>query len=214
MDDRKPERRLRDNTSLLSNDIEGTQPRLKGYKYINKPSFGMDSHDIEGSKPKQHHLPLNNPGYNLRSTDIDGAQPKANEFRTTRFGSNPLNPVYNLSKVEREPATPPRFVRDAMQIGDIDGASPGTTMKKWNQRAFQDNNDIQGTKPKPAPTLVKPNFMDPRDIITDNIFVSKRTPANPNDPKYTVRDADNNVVVIGDVEGGKPRMLYPGDAFR
>ena len=159
-------------------------------------------------------MPLAKPGYNLTNVDIDGAQPKANEFRTTRFGHNPLDPCYKLSEVVRAPVTPPRFVRDAMHIGDVEGAQPGSTTKKWTQRAFKDNNDIEGSKPRPAPSLVKPSFMDPRDIITDNIFVSKREPSNPNDPKYTVRDADNNVITIGEVEGGKPRRLYPGEAFQ
>jgi len=46
------------------------------------------------------------------------------KFTTTRIGGDPLNPQYKVPVVEKRPVTPPRFVRDHMEIDDIDGARP------------------------------------------------------------------------------------------
>lgn len=58
------------------------------------------------------------------SNDVEGAWPKCVKFSSKRIGGDPLNPVYNLAKVEIRPITPPHFIRDAMSIIDIDGARP------------------------------------------------------------------------------------------
>jgi len=41
-----------------------------------------------------------------------------------RSGTNPLNPQYKIPEVEKRPFTPPRYLRDQMEIDDIDGARP------------------------------------------------------------------------------------------
>ena len=51
---------------------------------------------------------------NLATGDIEGAQPNVNKFKSTRATNDPLNPNYNLSKVEVRPVTPPKFIRDNM----------------------------------------------------------------------------------------------------
>lgn len=76
---------------------------------------------------------------------VDG--PNCVKFTTTRLGGDPLNPTYKVSKVEHRPITPPRFVRDHMEIDDIDGARP----KKVKQndiktREIMKIDDIEGTK--------------------------------------------------------------------
>lgn len=38
--------------------------------------------------------------------------------------NNPLNPSYQLPKVEMKPATPPKFIRDNLTNEDIEGAKP------------------------------------------------------------------------------------------
>ena len=37
---------------------------------------------------------------------------------------DPLNPSYQLSKVEVQPVTPPKFIRDNLTNDDIEGAKP------------------------------------------------------------------------------------------
>ena len=61
---------------------------------------------------------------NLTTGDVHGAQPDATKFKTKRIGNDPLNPTYNLSKVAVRPTTPPRFIRDAMGVTDIEGTRP------------------------------------------------------------------------------------------
>jgi hypothetical protein len=46
--------------------------------------------------------------------------------------------------------------------------------------------------------------MDPTDINKGEVFTSNRT-TNPLAPEYQIRDADDNVVTIGEVEGSKPK---------
>jgi hypothetical protein len=70
------------------------------------------------------HIGLNKPQYNLMSNDVEGAYPNCVKFQTKRIGHDPLNPHYNLPKVEKRPITPPNFIRDAMSIIDIEGARP------------------------------------------------------------------------------------------
>ena len=79
--------------------------------------------------------------------DIEGAYPKCVSFTSSRIGSNPLNPVYPLPKVEMRPITPPKFIRDQMNISDIPGAKP---KRDWiNEAKTKETNkidDIPGTK--------------------------------------------------------------------
>ena len=70
------------------------------------------------------HIGLKKPEYNLTNADIEGSKTQVNKFITTREPSNPLTPVYKLPKFVYVPPEPPKFVRDAMTIDDIDGARP------------------------------------------------------------------------------------------
>lgn len=54
--------------------------------------------------------------YDLRSDDIPGTKPQSHKFVTTRQPFNPLNPEYKLPQVEIRVATPPKFVRDHIDI--------------------------------------------------------------------------------------------------
>jgi hypothetical protein len=110
--------------SLVTTDIDGASPRLKGYRYINKPTFANTVTDLPQAQPRPRAEPLNRPEYNLATSDIPGTQPNIVEFKTTRVGHNPLNPVYKLPRVETKPWTPPRFLRDSMPNDDIEGSKP------------------------------------------------------------------------------------------
>ena len=90
---------------------------------------------------------LNNPFGSLQSNDIEGSQPNGVKFKTKRQPQNPLCPVYKLAEVVFVAPDPPKFIRDAMAVSDIEGAKP----KKAVERATRDNyncGDIDGAKPK------------------------------------------------------------------
>ncbi|CAG9314091.1 unnamed protein product [Blepharisma stoltei] len=191
--------------SLKTSDIDGAKPYLRGYEFINKPDFINFTEDIDRTKPARLHQPLNKPYFSLMTHDIDKATPKKGEFITTRIGTNPLQPVYNLPSFEIRPVTPPKFVRDQIAIDDIKGTKPEKYFK-WAQRDNMNVRDIEGAKPKPERHLVKPNFMDTRDITKSDSSISNRV-TNPLDPEYIVKNEEGKVMPYGFVDGSKPRKL-------
>ena len=64
-----------------------------------------------------------------------------------RWPSNPLNPQYELARVETRPITPPKFIRDQMSIDDIEGAR---SKQDWHKTAktkeINKIDDIEGTR--------------------------------------------------------------------
>ena len=106
--------------------------------------------DIDRSAPRNLHIPLNKPETNLLAHDIEGAKPQCVKFKSTRQGNDPLNPNYNLQKVETKPITPPKFIRDTMHIDDIEGVRPKKrSHTKWATKESMKLDDIEGTKAKP-----------------------------------------------------------------
>ena len=144
--------------------------------------------------------------------DIEGAGPKCVQFTTYRVPSNPLEPVYELPAVELRPPTPPRFIRDHMDVSDIHGAQP---RQEWQVKArTKETNkidDIQGTRalPRHAPRKNSAGYSaEDYTDVTRSHFVSKRV-ANPMNPSYTIRDEDGKMCEIGDIEGNRPVTLPP-----
>jgi len=52
----------------------------------------------------------------MTNDDIKGSKPQSHKFVTTRKPCNPLEPEYKLPYVEIRPATPPKFIRDNIDI--------------------------------------------------------------------------------------------------
>lgn len=188
-------------SSLNTEDIEGSKPCLKGYQYINKPEFSNISKDIEKAAPKPLHPSLNKPEFNLKTSDICISHSKSGHFKSTRQ-TDPLNPIYNLPSFEIRPVTPPKFIRDSINIQDIPGAKPEKYFK-WQSRDVITVNDIEGARPKPEKILTKPDLMNPKDI-NGEVFHSKRQ-TNPLEPSYVHRDLEGNLVNIGIIHGSKPK---------
>ena len=105
--------------------------------------------DIERSGPRALHIGLNKPEYNLSNNDILGSKPQCVQFKSIRNG-DPLNPTYNLSKVEVRPATPPKFVRDSISNDDIEGAKP-KRVAYYQTRNIMEIGDIEGAATKKPP---------------------------------------------------------------
>ena len=90
----------------------------------NRREYNLFNDDIEGSGPRMLHIGLKKPEYNLTNMDIDGSRTQVQKFMTKREPSNPLNPVYKLASFTVVPPEPPKFIRDGMLIGDIEGSRP------------------------------------------------------------------------------------------
>ena len=111
-----------ENSSLKTSDIEGAKPKPKCSNLTNKPDLSNQNWDIERSGPRMLHIGLNKPSYNLAG--VAGSKSKCVKFNSKRQYSNPMNPTYNLAKVEARPITPPKFLRDSINHDDIVGSKP------------------------------------------------------------------------------------------
>jgi len=148
---------------------------------------------------------LNKPEYNLTNGDIEKSKPNFTKFSTTRPPSNPLNPVYKLAHVEYFPPEPPKFIRDNMEIEDIDGARP-KKQKYYETRDSMKVADIDGAIGKP--TYIRKTDHDSFNYadITKVKFASTRVTDNM-DPRYKTRDDKGNVIDYGWIKGSTPTML-------
>ena len=196
-------------SNLATADIEGSRPCLKGYQYFNKPSYANTTDQIEKASPRQLHQKLDKPQYSLSTKDIEKAYPSKTGFQTKRIGTNPLNPTYQLPYYEVRAITPPKFIRDHINISDIEGTKP-EIYYKWNTRNSMDVNDIEGAMPRPEKKLSKPNFMDPRDINRGTSHVYNRC-VNPLMPEYVTKDDTGALITIGHVEGSNPKKAIKTD---
>jgi len=55
----------------------------------------------------------------LTNNDIEGSQPNMVKFKTSRMGTNPLAPQYKIPTVDYKPPTPPKYLRDNIDINVI-----------------------------------------------------------------------------------------------
>ena len=176
----------RDYSSNLFNlDIEGSSPKKFGVLH-HKPDFTNRNDDIERSNPKVLHYPLNNkPEYSYNSRDILGNSPSCVKFKTTREPFNPLEPKYRLSHVETLDPPVPKFIRDHIQIKDIQGSYP-KKYYKWETRKGHLLDKIEGGSPrKPYERKTHYDYINYNDVTRD-IFKTKRC-VNPLDPIYEVK---------------------------
>ena len=75
-----------------------------------------------------------------------------------------MNPNYRLAEVEIRPSTPPKFIRDAMAIDDIDRCRPkADAMQGRPIRDVMKTDDIQGTK---AQMRHRPRQIEPDDLTS------------------------------------------------
>ena len=58
--------------------------------------------------------------------EIKGTKPQINKFVTQRPSTNPLEPVYRLQSYIQKQSTPPKYMKDPLEIDDIAG-----TRSKW-----------------------------------------------------------------------------------
>ena len=85
--------------------------------------------DIERSWPKILYLLLNKPEYNLSNDGIGYSKPGYVKIKTNRH-LNPLELKYTLPQSGLLPFEEQKFIRDNIQIQDIEGAKPRKIMSK------------------------------------------------------------------------------------
>jgi hypothetical protein len=155
--------------------------------FHHKTDFINKNDDIERSYPKTLHFQSNKAEYNLTNLDIVGSTSQCVKFKTTRESSNPLEPKYKLPAVEELPEEIPKFIRDNINIHDIDGARPKKYFR-WQPRDGIVVNDIAGTKTKIRKIRKDEppyHYIDYSDV-THSKFHSKRS-VDPLDPVYEMK---------------------------
>ena len=188
--------------NLYNLDIEGSSPRKFGY-FIHKEDFTNKNSDIEKSSPKNYYENINKKSFNLTNDDIEFSKPHCVKNETTRH-VNPLEPKYNLPNPPIYPVTPPKFIRDSMDINDIKGARPKKIGNEKN--LFKEpikKEVVKDSWPrKPYLRKNKYEYMDYRDI-TKKILNNRNT--NPLRPIYNWKYADNTKS-FGPIEGNSPSV--------
>jgi hypothetical protein len=155
-------------------------------------------------------LGLSKPEFNLTNDDIRGSKPAFNKFRTKRQPSNPLEPKYNLPKVEYMAPEVPKFIRDSINIKDIDGAGP-RKIKFYETRNIMKIGDIEGSSPhkrRERRSLPRYNYLDYSDVQKVEEFTSTRH-TNPLQPTYKHRNDKDEVIKIGEIEKSSPSVFMP-----
>jgi len=190
--------------NMYNLDIPGSVPKRYGV-FHHKENFINKVDDIERANPKLIHVGLNKAEYNLSNKDIEKSYPQCVKFKTTRHPFNPLEPNYQMSKVEEIESPVPKFIRDNIQVSDIEGAKPKKYFR-WDTRTMF-KNDIEGSSPrKKYIRNSNYNFYDYSDVTKDK-FQTKRC-VNPLDPVYDVKYKGGEYFSHGHIEGSKP-VTYP-----
>ncbi len=197
--------------NLYNLDIEGSSPRRFG-ALNQKIDFTNKNDDIERSWPKQLHVGLNKPEYNLRNDDIEKSKPGCIELKSTR-NTNPLEPKYNLPHCENYPFEIPRFIRDNIDVKDIEGAQPTKKISLEIKRDPLKKDDIQGTSPRRRYNIRNKGnyeYIDYRDVYKEQYIRDIKEPSdkskirNPLDPMYYLGFINGDKETHGPIEKNKP----------
>ena len=197
--------------NLYNLDIESSSPRRFGI-FTNKVDFINKVDDIERTNSKILHYPLDKPEYNLTNADIEKSSPNMGHLRTNRC-TNPLEPKYNLPKVEEYPPEIPKFIRDQINIGDIQGTHPQKYFQWGTRETFPlDNHGIEGSKTQKKYIRntvgnCKYHYLDYSDL-TKEIFKTGRH-TDPLDPIYNFKNQNGEPYKYGPIEKSKPQTNYP-----
>ena len=168
MSDHKP----RESLSLKTDDIAGAKPFIKSYQYTNKSN------------------------YSNSTAGIDKSSPSNKEFLTNRQ-TNPLNPEYILPTHTSKPHTPPKYIRDTLDISDINGNSS----KPLYKIIIRNSLDVSDISPK---NKEKTAWNKNKDLIDEEKILLRRN-TNPLTPEYLIRDHNNQLIRYGTIQGNSPR---------
>ncbi|KAL2633021.1 hypothetical protein R1flu_004500 [Riccia fluitans] len=198
---------LRDNETingpgtLSTGDIDGAQvPPL--YKFTNRGAYACQNlakawDDLEKSTPNvlipEH---VNKPSTILATKDI--THPEDMDPGIPPRNTNPLEPQYSLPSFV-EPWIPlPKFVKDSLNVEDIEGARPSSKYKRLERGNQLSVRDIEGTHPGWKP-FHRRRFGEARNLNLDVADIS-----GPLEERV-LRPSSSEV--YQDVEGSHPKPL-------
>ena len=198
--------------NLYNLDIESSHPRKFGV-FTNKVDFINKVDDIERANPKIIHYHLKKPEYNLSNKDIEKSSPSAIHFRTKRV-TNPLEPKYKFSEIESYPPEIPKFIRNSIDIKDIEGASSEKKKyflkKETMSEKLQKINGAQTRIPYIRKSVgnSKYDYLDYSDV--NNFVFKTRRHTNALDPLYIFKQEElKKSFFYGPIEKSKPQSKYP-----
>jgi len=192
-------------------DILGARPAQKMNKFTNKPN-SYDVSDIYGTRPLALHRETNSVDYTLKHDDIDGARPRGCYIKNGR-SSNPVDPLvpnYKLPSYKLEEEAPSKFLRDTLDVTDIDGTR-SRPLYKFPPRENFDVTDIQGAKAGWKPRHKRVQREGPaRDImaVADINMQGVKKSGRCTDPLRPVHFI-NGMEVADDMVHTKPKLLPP-----
>ena len=194
-------------------DIDGAAP--KQCRWATRPIGSLRTDDIDGARKKERKAQFNKPDSH-DTKDIDGAAPRKYGrcfrvamvpigllckcalftclgFRTARV-VDPLDPVYALASCPPVIHPVPKFLRNELNVSDIDGAQP-RRRAQWKPRDSYNVDDIDGARVSwksrrqafigTRPHAGKPDFtFDVSDIVLEKYKTGRCT--NPLDPAYFI----------------------------
>ncbi|CAD8088661.1 unnamed protein product [Paramecium sonneborni] len=124
--------------------------------------------------------------------DIAGARPQIAKFKTNRE-TNPVEPTYKIPSYQgAEVLQPMKFIRDTLNISDIQGTVP--KIKIYNPRNVDPYTFIEGSKPKPIRHVTRPS--EDQEMKKTSI-----RQINPLQPFYKWGEE-----IIGPVDGSQPYL--------
>ena len=181
-------------TNLYNLDIEKSVP-YRSSIFTNKIDFINKVDDIEFAQPKKEKI-LNKPNFILNVRDIEKAYPKKVKPNSQRH-VNPLNPVYKQPSYPiPPPPPPPKFIRDQMDISDIEKAKPNKLFP-LKMRPVKTYDEIGGNHPKkPYERKIFYDSLNYNDVSKKK---QKFRNTNPLDPEY-------DIPYGGYIEGSKPGL--------
>ena len=189
--------------NLYNLDIEGACPRKFSY-FLNKVNFVNKNSDIEKSSPKHYYPFTNKASFNLTNDDIEFSKPQCNKNLSKRH-TNPLTPKYTSPKLELLPIPVPKFIRDSINIKDIEGSEPNKL--GFNKNLFKSpitkEQIIDSYAKKPYLRKTKYEYMGYRDV-TKNKIIYRNT--NPLKPQYKWNYTEDKKI-LGAIDGNAP-LVY------
>ena len=191
--------------NLYNLDIEGSSPRKFG-AFHQKIDYTNKNDDIEKSSPKRLHIKLTKPEYNLSNSDIEFSSPQCVKSKIKRH-LNPLEPKYILSKGTPYPPYEPKFIKDSINVEDIEGAKPTKVIGRMQLRNTMNIKDIKDSwTKKPYIRKSKYEYIDYTDVTNAEFKSSRNT--NPLEPFYVMKFVDGTQNKFGPIEKTKPHTGY------
>ena len=203
-------------------DIDGAVPKRYGL-YNQKPPYHNSNADIEKSSPSVYNPYINKPNYNLSNKDIKGSIPQGHHVFQNERHLNPLCPDYKLPSFKQKEVEEykNRFIRDNIDVSDIEGASPKKYLK-WSKRdninIYNEKNDDDYKFRNQQKKGDIYDYLDYRDVYSKqkieekpklnmhNEVIQKRH-TNPLDPVYHLSYRGGEKYTIGEIEKSKPQSF-------